>query len=132
VIVRDLLGPGEAAVAVEWRYGRGVVHCLATGGATGRAGVRAALGRLPAGAESAAAGGRSAERAPEPEAVRRLARRLAAAAGLGEVEVVRARGDEGRLDAPRLHVSGSPAPLAGWSVSLSHDGRFVAAAVGRG
>jgi phosphopantetheine--protein transferase-like protein len=131
VIVRGLLGPHDVAVEAAWRHGRAYVHCLATAGTPGPAQVRAALGRLPVAAPGAAAGERSATQALESEAVRRLARRLAAAAGLGAVEVVRARRDDGRLAAPRLHAPGAPAPLAGWSLSLSHDGRFVAAALAR-
>jgi 4'-phosphopantetheinyl transferase EntD len=67
-------------------------------------------------------------RSAESLAVRRLARALASEAGLGEVEILRERvGDE--LGPPRLYALGGAQPLAGWDVTLSHDGSLAAAAL---
>ncbi|HUO86978.1 MAG TPA: hypothetical protein VM617_06275, partial [Thermoanaerobaculia bacterium] len=64
----------------------------------------------------------------ESQAVRRLAKALAREAGLGPVEIVRERRGA-RLGPPRLYARAAAAPLAGWDLSLSHDGRFGAAAL---
>jgi phosphopantetheinyl transferase (holo-ACP synthase) len=64
----------------------------------------------------------------ESLAVRRLARSLAKGAGLGDVEVVRERAGT-KFGPPRLYPLGGSGPLAGWDLSLSHDGGLAAAAL---
>jgi 4'-phosphopantetheinyl transferase EntD len=67
-------------------------------------------------------------RSAESLAVRRLARALALEAGLGEVEIVRERvGAE--LGPPLLFARVGALPLAGWDITLSHDGTLAAAAL---
>ena len=71
---------------------------------------------------------RASVRSPQSLAVRRLARKLAAEAGLGEVEVVRER-DGTTFGPPRLYPAGGTHPLSGWDITLSHDGELAAAAL---
>lgn len=107
-------GEGEVrfrgwAVPVAWQVSADFVHCLG------------AWPRRPSGILSAV---RAVERAEEPsEAVRVLARRLLAARGLSGVTI----GREGR-EPPYLLDLASGRRLPG-EVSLSHHGRFVAAAI---
>jgi len=98
-----------------WQEGD-CLHAIATDGADPEHGVLRALTALPAAAEPAHASA----------AVRTLARDAAAAhlgCAPGELAVLR----EGR--APRLHLRGLPVDL---DLSLSHHGRFLAAALETG
>lgn len=127
---------------VEWRVTRQLVHCVARHERRRPATVLAAVAGRGAGALAAgmlttdAAGDdagltpreRDGARTPESRRVRRLAKALARRAGLGLVEVVRPRLG-GLLGPPRLYAAAAALPLAGWDLSLSHDGRFVAAAL---
>jgi phosphopantetheinyl transferase (holo-ACP synthase) len=135
VEVRGALGSGSVFLPVEWEVLDGRVHCLARSvpGPTHR--VWSAVDeilpedRAPA-SDLFTERECAATRSPESWAVRRLAKRIAEEAGIGPVEVLRQR-EGSRLGPPRLHAIGAESPLEGWDVSLSHDGRFVAAAVMR-
>jgi hypothetical protein len=80
----------------------------------------------PSERERASLAGRSAE----SFAVRRLARSLAVEAGLGDVEIVRER-HGAAFGPPRLYTRGGATPLAGWDITLSHDGELVAVVLER-
>lgn len=120
----------RTVLALRWRRHRHWLHCLAL------------LGPAPAVLDSAVCTVRmlgndrpraaftARERAgfvsAESAAVRRLAKRLLRRHGLHAVEIVRT--PQGRsLSPPRVLCAGAPVP--GTDLSLSHDGRFVAAAV---
>lgn len=117
----------RTVVALCWRRHRHWLHCLAL------------LGPAPTVLDSAVctldqerpqAAFTARERAgfvsAESAAVRRLAKRLLHRHGLHAVEIVRP--PQGRsLSPPRVLCAGAPAP--GTDLSLSHDGRFLAAAV---
>jgi phosphopantetheinyl transferase (holo-ACP synthase) len=117
----------DTRVAVRWQHGDGWLHCVAL------------LGESPDLVDEAVAtsveleadGDFSArERAgftcTESGAVRNLAKRLLRHHGIGDIEIRRgARG--ARRVPPRAYAGGMP--LCGVDVSLSHDGRFVAAVV---
>src|SRR5690606_795366 len=115
---------------LTWEVTPGYVHCVATTPGVGEPTVLGRVVRLDdLGPEAGAAHGltpREAEsvRWPPSGAVRRLARTLAAECGAGEVEIVRAPVPRG-FDPPRLYAMGASEPLAGWDVTLSHDGAFV-------
>lgn len=125
---------------VEWRTTRQLVHCVArTGCMPGSEGGRpASVHAAVAPGDAEPAGDRRAAvltrrerdgaRTAESRRVRRLAKALAREAGLGPIEIVRQRRD-GILDPPRLYARSAAVPLPGWDLSLSHDGRFVAAAL---
>jgi phosphopantetheinyl transferase (holo-ACP synthase) len=118
VHLRGVSGLEGVVCPVRWEMTASFIHCIASehDGHSGRmwSGVEA-----PDAAVLSAAGG-------ESQAVRHLARRLAREAGLGEIDVVR---DVVGTDfgPPRLCRVSSAEPVAGWDVSLSHDGRLVAA-----
>lgn len=83
------------------------------------------LSRLPLTSREA-----STVRSRESAVVRLLAKELAGESGAGDVEVVR-RATPAGTSPPRLYGFGDRLPLGGWDVSLSHDGRFAAAALFR-
>jgi phosphopantetheinyl transferase (holo-ACP synthase) len=140
-----LQGEWLRELAVDWEWSAHRVHCLAVSGRASFGSVRSAVGRVDPAAKSiagdatvAGAGGAGSTawtqretlsaRTPESCEARLLAKRLAYEAGLGEVEVVRNPGDR-RMGPPLLYAVGSSAPLAGWDLTLSHDGAFAAAAL---
>lgn len=130
---RDL---GFSWLPVEWRATGALVHCVARSVAERASSVRHAVAALAAQDAGGAASAvdeltrreRDGARTAESRRVRRLAKALAREAGLGRVEIVRERRGA-LLGPPRLYAPAAAAPLAGWDLSLSHDGRFVAAAL---
>lgn len=129
-------GLGLSRLPVEWRTTGSLVHCVARSVAERASSVRHAVAAVGAqdadrtGAEAAELTRRERDGAAtaESQRVRRLAKALAREAGLGLVEIVRERRG-GSLGPPRLYAPAAAAPLSGWDLSLSHDGRFVAAAL---
>ncbi|HEU4585969.1 MAG TPA: 4'-phosphopantetheinyl transferase superfamily protein [Gemmatimonadaceae bacterium] len=140
VEVRELEGLDGASFPVEWRLSPTFVHCIAMSAGGDFHSLRIAISAReeidrdatvyePTERERASLAGR--ERPAESLAVRRLARVLAAEAGLGEVEIVRER--HGRaFGPPRLYPRGGAAPLDGWDITLSHDGELVAVVLATG
>jgi hypothetical protein len=129
-------GLGLSWLPVEWRATGSLVHCVARSVAERASSVRHAAvavaaretGRCTADGEELTRRERDGARTPESQRVRRLAKALAREAGLGLVEIVRERRGA-LLGPPRLYARAAAVPLAGWDLSLSHDGRFVAAAL---
>jgi hypothetical protein len=128
-------GLGLSWLPVEWRATDSLVHCVARSVAERASSVRyAAVAVAAREMDRYTAGGeltqreRDGVRSDESRHVRRLAKALARQAGLGLVEIVRERRGA-LLGPPRLYAPAAAAPLAGWDLSLSHDGRFVAAAL---
>ncbi|MEX1182589.1 MAG: 4'-phosphopantetheinyl transferase superfamily protein [Gemmatimonadota bacterium] len=133
VLLHEGLGLGLEDVRIEWRSAPTYVHCLATQRIEHAAELRVRVASLEeCGVLGTALSVREREcvRTQSSERVRRLTKELAQEMGLGDVEIVRERSGD-RLGPPRLHRSGAAAPLEGWDISLSHDGRFVAAALAR-
>jgi 4'-phosphopantetheinyl transferase EntD len=132
VRLRELAGLDGASFPVEWRLSPTFVHCIAMTAGGDFHSLRTAITAReeidrermvyePTERERASLAGRAAE----SFAVRRLARALAAEAGLGEVEIVRER-HGAAFGPPRLFPRGGAAPLDGWDITLSHDGELVA------
>lgn len=130
-------GFGLSWLPVEWRVSGSVVHCVARSVAERASKVRQAVatvaareaaGRLATGGDELTRRERDGAWTTESRRVRRLAKTLAREAGLGLVEIVRERRGA-LLGPPRLYARAAAAPLPGWDLSLSHDGRFVAAAL---
>lgn len=127
-------------VAVHWHFAPEAVHCIATfrdlpeAGDAERVTSSLALVTDPElGRSQLTAAEALGARNPASNPVRELARGLfCEAAGRGElrpfVEIRRAQRDAG-LGPPELFLKGER--LSGWDLSLSHHGRFVAAAVCR-
>jgi 4'-phosphopantetheinyl transferase EntD len=126
-----------ACFPVEWRLSPTFVHCIAMNAEgdfhslmvaiSGRGEVDSGTTDYePSERERASLAGRSAE----SFAVRRLARSLAVEAGLGDVEIVRER-HGAAFGPPRLYTRGGATPLAGWDITLSHDGELVAVVLER-
>ncbi len=114
-------------VPVRWQQGDSWLHCIAL------------LGEPPAIVEQAVAVSTAVEAhgefsaaerqgftSPDSAAVRHLAKRLLQRHGIDEIEVRRATSGRGLLP-PAVYRDG--ARLPGIDLSLSHDGRFVAAVV---
>lgn len=128
-------GLGLSRLPVEWRATGSLVHCVARSVAERASSVRHAAVAVAARETGlCTADGeltrreRDGVRSDESRHVRRLAKALARQAGLGLVEIVRERRGA-LLGPPRLYAPAAAVPLAGWDLSLSHDGRFVAAAL---
>lgn len=135
VVLRGLAGLEGACFPIEWRLSPGFTHCVAMDGEGDFRSLRVAISARsdmgggspayePTNRELASLAGRAAE----SFAVRRLARALAAEAGLGDVEIVRERNGSA-FGPPRLYPRGGTTPLAGWDITLSHDGELVAVAI---
>lgn len=130
-------GSLAGAFALRWERAERYVHCVAVGGALERMEterLRVSIARVTEEDESAGESTereRASARSPESRAVRRLAKELARAAGLGDVEIVRDAPSTAcaRLGPPRLYAVGARVPLERCELSLSHDGDFVAAAL---
>lgn len=137
VRLQGLDGLDGASFPIEWRLSPTFVHCVAMDAGGDFRSLRTAISaRSELDRGTAAYDPTERERASllparsaESFAVRRLARALAAEAGLGEVEIVRERNGS-VFGPPRLYARGSVAPLAGWDITLSHDGELAAAALG--
>jgi hypothetical protein len=138
VLLRGLPGFDGASFPVEWRLSPSFTHCVAMDAEGDFRSLRVAISARsdldrdpahyePTERERASLAGRSAE----SFAVRRLARSLAAEAGLGDVEIVRERSGSA-FGPPRLYPRGGTTPLAGWDITLSHDGDLVAVAMASG
>lgn len=132
VRLRGLAGLDDTCFPIEWRLSPTFVHCIAMSAGDDFHSLRVAISAreeidrgtavyAPTERERASLTGRAAESL----AVRQLARALAAEAGLGEVEIVRERNGS-VFGPPRLYARGGTAPLAGWDVTLSHDGDLAA------
>ncbi|MBI2836836.1 MAG: 4'-phosphopantetheinyl transferase superfamily protein [Acidobacteria bacterium] len=122
-------------VNVEWECSSDFVHCVGRIGAEERpvsSAVRHLDGAFEASVENHALTAREVEsvHSIESAAVRRVAKCLAIHLGLHDAEIVRVRGAASGWAPPHVECNGRPAP--GFDVSLSHDGRFVAAAVSVG
>ena len=137
VRIRGIAGLDEAYCPIEWKASPSFIHCVAMDAEGDFRSLRIAIvsrGELDrvrdthelTERELSSLTGRSAESL----AVRRVARTLAAEAGLGDVEIVRERIGSA-FGPPRLYPRGGALPLAGWDVTLSHDGDFAAAVLGR-
>ena len=117
---------------LAWELTDEYVHCVAASGDTGSGRLleRVTFRDSPdcAGTDRSdlSERERASVRSLESAAVRRLAKVLAFQAGGGEVEVVREPIERG-FAPPRLFARGAAEPLAGWDLTLSHDGAFVAA-----
>lgn len=138
VLLVGLDGLDGACFPVEWRLSPTFVHCIAMSAGGDFHSLRIAISAReeidrdmavyePTERERASLAGRY--RPAESLAVRRLARALAAEAGLGDVEIVRERNGSA-FGPPRLYPRGSTVPLAGWDVTLSHDGELAAVVLG--
>jgi phosphopantetheinyl transferase (holo-ACP synthase) len=136
-LLRGITGLDGACFPLEWRSTSSFIHCVAMdidGDFHALKIAVAARGELDRVGEAYEPTEREqaslpVARSAESLAVRRLARALAAEAGLGDVEIVRERlGSE--LGPPRLYPRGGAMPLAGWDVTLSHDGDLAAAVLG--
>jgi phosphopantetheinyl transferase (holo-ACP synthase) len=127
--------PGaDHSVLVHWTTTSSYLHAVAflDGGRGGSVSARVCtltrfgeleLSRLPLTSREA-----STVRSRESTVVRLLAKELAGESGAGDVEIVR-RVTPAGTSPPRLYRFGDRLPLGGWDVSLSHDGRFAAAAL---
>ncbi|HET7552140.1 MAG TPA: 4'-phosphopantetheinyl transferase superfamily protein [Gemmatimonadaceae bacterium] len=135
VRLQGLDGLDGVVLPVEWRLSPTFVHCVAMEADGDFHSLRVAISARaeldrdstvyePTDREQLSLAGRAAESL----AVRRLARALAAEAGLGEVEIVRERHGS-VFGPPRLYPRGGAAPLAGWDITLSHDGELAAVAL---
>lgn len=133
VHIRGMQGLEGISFPVEWEVTASFVHCVAIESAADAPHVwskvasheeleRASYPYEPSEREMVSV------RSAESIAVRRLARELARESGLGDVEIVRERSGA-TFGPPRLFPAGGTAPLAGWDLSLSHDGYFAAAAL---
>ncbi|HET7260514.1 MAG TPA: 4'-phosphopantetheinyl transferase superfamily protein [Casimicrobiaceae bacterium] len=117
----------DMQVAVRWRQTNDWIHCVALLG-----GPPELFDEGVATAAEVGADGASSERerdgftCAESGGVRTLAKRLLRRYGAGAVEIVRARIGAAHLP-PRVYAGA--APMTGVDLSLSHDGRFVAAAI---
>lgn len=138
VRLRELARLDGASFPVEWRLSPTFVHCIAMSAGADFHSLRVAISAReeidrdttvfePTERERASLAGR--ERPAESLAVRRLARALAAEAGLGDVEIVR-EPHGAAFGPPRLFPRGGAAPLDGWDITLSHDGELVAVVLG--
>ncbi len=120
----------ETRISVCWQQGDGWLHCVAL------------LGEPPGVIDHAVATSveleqdgnfRERERPGftcyESATVRNLARRLLRQQGISEIDIVRTPGTRGRLP-PKVYAGEMPLP--GVDLSLSHDGRFVAAVIAVG
>lgn len=133
VRLQGLDGLDGTSFPVEWRLSPSFVHCVAMDADGDFRSLRIAISaRSELDRDAAAYDPTERERASlfparsdESLAVRRLARALAAEAGLGEVEIVRERNGSA-FGPPRLYLRGSAVPLAGWDITLSHDGELAA------
>jgi hypothetical protein len=140
VSLSGLAGLDDACFPVEWRLSPTFVHCIAMSAGGDFHSLRIAISARddvdrgtalyePTERERASLAGRL--RPAESLAVRRLARALAAEAGLGEVEIVRER--HGPVyGPPRIYARGGASPLDGWDITLSHDGELVAVVLATG
>jgi len=123
---RVTIAPGTQ-VNVCWQRDDGWVHCIALLGAP-----PVLLDRAVASAAELDADGDFHERerqgfsCRESAAVRNLARRLLQRCGAGKVDILRTR--QGGIRLPPRACTGE-VPMAGVDLSLSHDGRFVAAVI---
>ena len=134
--LQGLDGLDGASFPVEWRLSPTFVHCVAMDAGGDFRSLRIAISARAELDRDAAAYDPTARerlsllpaRSAESLAVRRLARTLAAEAGLGEVEIVRERTGS-VFGPPRLYSRGNAAPLAGWDITLSHDGELAAVAL---
>ncbi len=120
-------------VEVDWECNSDFIHCVGRTGGAGKRPISVAVRHGDDAFEAAVAGqvltARESESvcSIESAAVRRVAKSLAIHIGLRDAEIVRVRGAASGWAPPRVECNGRPAP--GFDVSLSHDGRFVAAAV---
>lgn len=117
----------DTRIAVQWEEGDGWLHCIAFIGAAACR-MDGAVGTID---DWAVAGAltvreRDAVMGAESVAVRNLARRLLRRQGFDGIDILRVA--HGARRGPPQAVLGHE-PLAGVDVSLSHDGRFVAAVV---
>jgi 4'-phosphopantetheinyl transferase EntD len=137
VRLQGLEGLDGACFPVEWRLSPTFVHSIAMDAEGDFRSLRTAISARSE-LDRGAAAYEPTEReltsllpalSAESLAVRRLARALAAEAGLGDVEIVRER-NGARLGPPRLYPRGGAAPLAGWDITLSHDGELAAVVLG--
>ncbi|MBS0327201.1 MAG: 4'-phosphopantetheinyl transferase superfamily protein [Proteobacteria bacterium] len=117
----------DLRVAVRWRQMDDWVHCVALVGQPPLV-VDEAVAQAAGleGGEPFSEREREGFSCAESAAVRSLAKRLLRRHGAGSVEIVRA--PDGHVRAPPRAYSGAM-PLAGVDLSLSHDGRFVAAVI---
>lgn len=138
VRLRGIAGLGDARFPIEWKSSASFVHCVALDAAGDFSSLRIAIvshdeldqARYDHELTERELASLSAARPAESLAVRRLARALASEAGLGAVEIVRERIGS-TFGPPRLYPRGGAEPLAGWDITLSHDGDLAAAALGR-
>jgi phosphopantetheinyl transferase (holo-ACP synthase) len=113
---------------VRWEHGEGWLHCVALLGEPPGLLDQAVSATVEVEADAEfSARERAGFSCAESAAVRSLARRLLQRHGAGAVEIVREPSGPARLP-PRVYAAGSPLP--GVDLSLSHDGRFVAAVIG--
>ena len=139
VTLHRLDGLNGASFPVEWRLSPTFVHCIAMDMEGDFRSLRIAISaRSELDRDTAAYDPTEREcasllpaRSAESLAVRRLARALASEAGLGEVEIVRERNGSA-FGPPRLYARGSTVPLAGWDITLSHDGELAAVVLAAG
>lgn len=133
VRVHGLPGLDGVCLPVEWELTRSFVYCVAIEAGGDLRSVKTAVATReeldhashlyePTERE------RASVRSPQSLAVRRLARKLAVEAGLGEVEIVRERSGAA-FGPPCLYPLGGTRPLSGWDITLSHDGELAAAAL---
>ncbi|MEO8849398.1 MAG: 4'-phosphopantetheinyl transferase superfamily protein [Casimicrobiaceae bacterium] len=117
----------DTHVAVRWQQGSDWLHCVAL------------LGEPPSLLDQAVAVSTELESSGnfhphelqrfacmESDAVRNLAKRLLQHHGISKIEILRASSGAVRLP-PKVYAGATP--LSGIDLSLSHDGRFVAAAI---
>jgi len=137
VLLRGIAGLDGARFPVRWSTSAAFVHCIAMSTEGDFGTLRVAIAACEAPDRDAPRYDPTERerasllpaRSSESIAARRLARALAAEAGLGEVEIVRERNGP-VFGPPRLYRRGGTAPLAGWDVTLSHDGALAAAVLG--
>ena len=137
VVIRGMKRLHDLHLALKWSATASYVHCLAIDDkgdfralkiavATRDEIDRSAHAYEPTEREQASL---SLPPAEQSLAVRRLARALAAEAGLGDVEIVR-HWNGSRFDPPRLYPRHGALPIPDWDITLSHDGDLSAVALG--
>lgn len=117
---------GDERVDVQWQQGDGWLHCIALlGGRPALLDHAVATAAEPDLARALGEREQQGLSCNESVAVRNLAKRLLRRHGFDAIEI-RREGAAARLP-PVVHVGGTPS--ADLDLSLSHDGRFVAAVI---